>query len=219
MRSTSVGEMVLSALKRAVTRKLERVGATLGKVASPNALTLSAMMLGLLAGVVLAGVFELGENSVPLALVLIILSGLMDMLDGLVARATQRTSRVGAFLDSTCDRVVDAAVLIGLGVGGYVGWVPVSLALALSMLTSYVKSRAETLGADLSGVGVLERPERILLIVAILFAYCIFGSRLILEYGIWLFVVLAAITVVQRTLSAVTQLRCLDSKLEDSERR
>ena len=114
-----------------------------------------------------------------------LLSGLPDMLDGAVAKASGRVSRRGAFLDSVVDRLSDAAVLAGviwfavvrdLGVMAMLA----ALVLSLSLIVSYIKARAESLG----------------------FA-CNVGIALLLghaEAGLWVLVAGTAITVVQRIL-------------------
>jgi CDP-diacylglycerol--glycerol-3-phosphate 3-phosphatidyltransferase len=92
-----------------------------------------------------------------------------DGLDGTLARLTGRESRFGAFLDSTLDRLADAAVFAGLAVWGAeheseVLWLALSC-LALGFLVSYARARAEAFGVDAS-VGLFERTDR--LVVALL---------------------------------------------------
>src|SRR5207249_906173 len=101
------------------------------------------------------------------------LTALFDVLDGTVARRTNKSSTFGAFLDSTLDRMADGALLGGLAVfyalndqHRYVPMVIVCLAgLIGSFLTSYIRARAEALGLD-AKVGILQRPERVVLLSA-----------------------------------------------------
>jgi len=101
------------------------------------------------------------------------ITALFDVLDGMVARRTGRTSVFGAFYDSTLDRVADGFVLGGLAVffATRPEWwgVPVvgmcMLALVGSFVTSYTRARAEGLGID-AHVGFLQRPERVVLLSA-----------------------------------------------------
>jgi CDP-diacylglycerol--glycerol-3-phosphate 3-phosphatidyltransferase len=101
------------------------------------------------------------------------LTALFDVLDGMVARRTNRSSLFGAFYDSTLDRVADGFVLGGLAVffstrPGWPGTVMVAicvLGLIGAFVTSYTRARAEALGID-AKVGLLQRPERVVLLSA-----------------------------------------------------
>jgi CDP-diacylglycerol---glycerol-3-phosphate 3-phosphatidyltransferase len=119
------------------------------------------------------------------------------MLDGAVAKATGRNSRRGAFLDSVVDRLSDAAVLAGivwLGISRNEPRVAVlaAMVMALSLIVSYVKARAESLGYECN-VGIAERPERVVVLgVALLVGHVL--------AGLWVLAIAAAITVVQRIM-------------------
>lgn len=126
-------------------------------------------------------------------------SGVLDILDGTVARLTGRGTRFGALLDSTLDRFSDMLILgacaIHSAATGNVTYVALSiLALAHAVQISYVKARAENLVAS-CGVGFWQRPERVgLLIVALL------AGRL--PAGLWILATLPLATVVRRVLHA-----------------
>jgi CDP-diacylglycerol--glycerol-3-phosphate 3-phosphatidyltransferase len=129
----------------------------------PHALTLlgTAISLGAAADFA-AGRFRRGA-------LLAALGGVFDLSDGVVARAQGRATRFGAFLDSSLDRLVDIALLVGLAIH-YAGageplwaWVAAA-ALAGSVLTSYTKARAEFWLRDFNG-GLLERAERIVILI------------------------------------------------------
>ena len=130
-----------------------------------------------------------------------------DLVDGTMARLGGLTSRWGAFLDSTLDRIVDA-ILVGsvtyfLFHSGdnlhIVSWV----ALACGFLVSYVKARAESEGFTCEG-GFAERTERtIILLVATGFAGL--GVPYILTIGIWALAITSFLTVVYRTLQVWKQ--------------
>ena len=99
---------------------------------------------------------------------LIAAGGLFDLVDGAVARHQGRASAYGAFLDSTLDRVADLAILVGVSVhfaaAGRPAWVAVAgVALAATVLTSYIKARAEKFLERFEG-GLFERDERIILL-------------------------------------------------------
>jgi len=132
-------------------------------------------------------------------------TALFDVLDGTVARRSNKSSVFGAFLDSTLDRLADGALLGGLAVfyalspvHRNVPMVVVCLAgLIGAFLTSYIRARAEALGVD-AKVGLVQRPERFVLLSA---PQAIFGLALngwVLAIIIVFLTVTAWITVVQR---------------------
>jgi CDP-diacylglycerol--glycerol-3-phosphate 3-phosphatidyltransferase len=133
------------------------------------------------------------------------LTALFDVLDGTVARRSNKSSTFGAFLDSTLDRVADGALLGGLAVfyalnpnHHNVPMMVVCLAgLIGAYMTSYIRARAEALGLD-AKVGMVQRPERIVLLSA---PQAFFGLALngwVLGAIIVVLSITAWITVVQR---------------------
>ncbi len=149
---------------------------------------------------------------------LLLLSGVFDMLDGRVARGSGRPSKFGAFYDSTLDRVGELALFGGIALffltGGvsepWVVWaVGISIvAMGASLIVSYARARAEGLGLDCK-VGVAQRAERILgLGVPTLFFGAGPGGFLLLTI-VTLLALVAVITVVQRILHVhkVTRVR------------
>lgn len=159
----------------------------------PTLLTLLGLMLNFAAAyVVWIGELRWG------ALAFLLASG-FDMLDGSVARATGRESRLGAFLDSTFDRFSETALFVALLHDLRVDpwgppWMPEILlaALAGSLATSYVRARAEGVGQDCK-VGWLERPERVFLLVIGL----ALGGR-VLGFSIFALAALSWVTTIQR---------------------
>jgi archaetidylinositol phosphate synthase len=128
---------------------------------SPTAWTVVGLLISLLAGL---AYWTGGYRGQVLGAVLVLASGWFDIVDGAVARVTSRTSRRGAFLDSTLDRVAEVAVFAGILAGGYTQPLYVLLALSLSLLVSYTRAKADSLGVSLSGVGIGERSERLLVL-------------------------------------------------------
>jgi len=134
-------------------------------------------------------------------------TALFDVLDGTVARRTNRSSTFGAFLDSTLDRLADGAVLGGLAVFYAINPVHhnlpmlvVSLAgLIAAFLTSYTRARAEALGID-AKVGMLQRPERVVLLSAPQAFFGLVWNGWALAFIIIILTVTAWITVVQRVV-------------------
>jgi phosphatidylglycerophosphate synthase len=139
-------------------------------------------------------------------------TALFDVLDGTVARRSNKSSTFGAFLDSTLDRLADGALLGGLAVfyalnprHHNVPMVVVCLAgLIGAYLTSYIRARAEALGVD-AKVGMVQRPERIVLLSA---PQAFFGLALngwVLGVIIVFLSVTAWITVMQRMVAVYEQ--------------
>jgi CDP-diacylglycerol---glycerol-3-phosphate 3-phosphatidyltransferase len=147
----------------------------LGLGVSPDALTWAGAALS----VVTAGVAIAQGWWVPGALLLAALL-LLDSVDGQMARLSGRTTRWGAFLDSTLDRVTDAVVfgsvaawyLLRTDTLGTLGTATGLLALAVlpgALVVSYARARAEAVGAD-GNVGFAERTERLVVLLAALLA-------------------------------------------------
>jgi CDP-diacylglycerol--glycerol-3-phosphate 3-phosphatidyltransferase len=139
--------------------------------------------------------------------ILILVSGTLDIIDGKVARATNRVTKFGALYDSTLDRYSEVMIFFGAGYyfAFYAGeWVlfsinmslfailAVSIALAGSIMTSYVRARAEGLGLECK-IGMMQRPER----VVFLGFGAIFG-RYTLVIALILIAVFANLTAIQR---------------------
>jgi CDP-diacylglycerol--glycerol-3-phosphate 3-phosphatidyltransferase len=159
----------------------------------PTAVTVAGLVLSL------AGAFAIARGAFIAGGVLVIVSGICDTLDGSLARRTGRESAFGAFIDSTIDRVAELACFgalvvyyAGRGEAGRAGLVLAIVALAGSFLTSYTRARAEGLGLECR-VGLLERPERVALLVLGL----LLGARALLVV-IACLAVLTMVTSVQR---------------------
>jgi CDP-diacylglycerol---glycerol-3-phosphate 3-phosphatidyltransferase len=175
-----------------VARGLLRLGI------SPDAVTLVGTVG------VLIGALGFGSRGQFVVGALIVLGfALVDMVDGAMARARGYSTRFGALLDSTMDRLADGAVF-----GSVVYWYatkdePASVAAALiclvaSQVVSYVKARAQSLGISCD-VGIVERAERLVLVGLGALATG-FGVGWALPAALWLLAVLSLITVAQRVL-------------------
>src|SRR5213593_1651996 len=159
--------------------------------------------------VVIASATAFGLGWVRSGGLLLLVSGVFDMVDGRVARRADMTTTFGAFYDSTLDRVGESALFTGVAVYFLRGGVPPErlaaavlacfVALAASLLVSYTRARAEGLGLS-AQVGVAQRAERVLLLgVPTLFFGA--GNRGALLF--WIVVILAvatSVTVVQRVI-------------------
>jgi len=141
---------------------------------------------------------------------------LFDSLDGTMARMTGRSSRWGAFLDSTLDRVADAALF-----GGLLLWFtgrgddPVLAGVCLGALvggavTSYAKARAEGLGLTCD-VGVAERAERIIVVLVSTGLAGLLSAPWLQAVGLWVLAVLTLVTVVQRMVEVRRQVAAAET--------
>ncbi len=155
----------------------------------PNHLTLIGLGVSLLAATAFIGA------RIRTGGVLLILAGLCDFFDGSLARASGQVSTFGAFLDSVIDRYSDLVVLLGIVVlyahmSQMRGAIVAMAGLIGSMMVSYTKARAESIGVRCT-VGMMERPERMICLIA--------GALLdLLEPALWVLAVLANLTAVQR---------------------
>jgi len=134
---------------------------------TPNMLTLIGFGIAIVAAVAAA------QQAWLLAGVLVIGGGVFDLFDGALARATNTTSRVGAFLDSVFDRAGEAVVYVGIAFGGReAGSSDVALlslgALAASSMVSYTRAKSESLGftpgTGMANVGLAPREVRIVIL-------------------------------------------------------
>jgi archaetidylinositol phosphate synthase len=126
--------------------------------------------------------------------IFLLISGFFDMIDGQVARYTKKVTRKGGFLDSIFDKIAEVAIFAGLLVGGFTEPIWVLLAITLSLLVSYTRSRAESLGIKMQGIGIGERAERLLVIGII---GMIPG---LMPYAVGIVIVIAGVTFVQRII-------------------
>ena len=186
---------------------------------NPNVLSVSGLILSIFAGVMY------GMGLFFLASFVVILAGICDTLDGQLARQTGRSSKFGAFFDSTLDRYSDLSLLIGmawffsgykvlLGFNGHSitndshPWTILFIILAMtgSFMVSYCRARAEGLGLDCN-IGIMQRPERITLIVLGSFLSVIPGiGPLIIKTTLFILAVSTNITAIHRILYVRNQL-------------
>ena len=195
------GGSVVSADVRARLRDGARPLATaLGRLGvSPNALTLLGFLISCGAAALAAAQLWLAAAAVGLA------GAAFDMLDGALARATGRTSRLGAFLDSTLDRWGEGVVYAGIVAGSAAAGVTLAavlaaLAMSSAFMVSYTRAKAESVGFH-GEVGIAPRPERVLLLTAGVAAAGLTGgpgSGPWLEAALGVLFVLSAVTTVQR---------------------
>ena len=131
-----------------------------------------------------------------IASIMLLISGFFDIVDGSVARVMKKTTTRGAFLDSNFDKVSEALIFIAIAIGGLSNPILAMIALSTSILVSYLRARAESLGIELKGIGIGERAER-LLILAICGLIPISGS---IQWGIIIIILISAFSFIQRLI-------------------
>ena len=222
------GSVVSPALRQRVRDLATPIARGLGRLGlTPNALT----VIGFL-GTCAAAVAAASEAWV-VAGVLVLVFGIFDLFDGTLARATGRTTKLGAFLDSTFDRAGEAIVYVGIAIGciagGFdAGAVLAASAMAAAFMVSYTRAKAESLGftpgTGMANVGLAPREVRIVILVVGLLAAGIWGAHqiwcvlgpcpqptgggvLVLVGALGLITILATITTFQRILHVRAQSR------------
>lgn len=164
---------------------------------TPNLLTLMGLILSAASAWLYIN-WSSNRLMLLLAALTLLLSGLLDSIDGVLARMTGRVSPLGGFLDSLSDRYSDAIILGAITASGLCGLFWGLAALVGSMMVSYARSRAEASGVDMRAVGLAERAERILILsTATLLSYL---NREAIGWGVALLALLSHITVLQRVL-------------------
>lgn len=183
---------MLGRYKEQVARVSDPIARTLlGVRVRPNQLT----VLGLSCSVVSAAAFAGGRGR--LGGFLLILAGALDILDGALARVSGQDSPFGAFLDSVLDRYSDLLVLSGIvllfmRVGGVTEVAAALAAVIGTVMVSYTRARAESVGVECR-VGLMERGERLLVLIV--------GALLdLLVPAVWVVAVGANLTAVHRIL-------------------
>ncbi len=134
------------------------------------------------------------------ASVLLLLASYFDALDGAMARRFLKVSKLGGILDSVFDRIGEIALYTGIALGGLVDFSLCFWALSAALMVSYVRARVEAEGVKLKGVGIAERPERLLILLVSTFLNPLYGGSL--TWGIGLVAVLSSMTVVERVYKA-----------------
>lgn len=164
----------------------------------PNAVTLAGLVI------CAAGYIALLAGYFAPFVVAVIASSLADAIDGYVARASGRVTKLGAFLDSVSDRVEDVLLGAALLELHLVEPREAVLLVAGFLLVSYTRSRGESLGVEMAGVGLAERGERLALILLTLLIYtcCAQAARVVAL----VLLALTYITVLQRVVHATRTL-------------
>ena len=214
------GSFVSPALRARVRDLATPVARGLGRLGlTPNALTVIGF-----SGTCVAA-FAAGMQLWLVAGILVLAFGIFDLFDGALARATGRTSRFGAFLDSTLDRTGESLVYAGVAVGSMAGQliegvILAGLAATFASGVTYTRAKAESLGFH-GEVGFAPREVRLALLVVGLIATGVAGGlcdgscfpglfpppagAFPLELSLGVIALLSAVTVLQRTLHVRAQ--------------
>ncbi len=188
--------MISEGTKKGFSKLLAPIARLLGVLGvKPNYLTAFGFFVSVGAG------YLFWKGQLFWAALVLLASGLCDALDGTLARDSNRVTTFGKFLDSTLDRYSEIAVFLGIFLfyhdrigqsdqpwGGLLA----VLGMAASLMVSYSRARAEGLGEECR-VGWMERPERIILLVA----GAVFGAR-VFFWALLALVILATLTALQR---------------------
>jgi archaetidylinositol phosphate synthase len=134
--------------------------------------------------------------------VFLLLSGFFDIVDGSVARITKRISKKGAFLDSIFDKLAEVIIFGSIALGQLADSFWCLVALGMSLLVSYTRARAESLGEKLKGIGIGERAERLLIVALI----GMIPVREAMQWAIIIVSIVAGITLAQRVAVTVRRL-------------
>jgi len=201
-------------LKKGALRVIEPAISLLARNnVSPNTITTVGTLLTVAAGVVYA------TGHIMTAGWIMAVTAFFDVVDGEVARRTGRSTVFGAFYDSSLDRVADGALMAGLTVFYASNPIHHNLYMMVvclcgiigTFLVSYTRARAESLGID-AKVGVMQRPERIVLLSAPQALFGLFLNGWVLIGIIILLTVTAWITAVQRIAFVYRNTRHADNK-------
>lgn len=183
---------MLGKLRAQYEKMVAPAGATFAKLGiTPNMMTAASV-----ATATVSAYFYASHRPIGGAL-LIILTGVLDMFDGAIARATRTTSRFGATLDHVIDRYAEFLIMIGLIAGEYTPWYWGFFTIFGMIMASFTRAKAESVGGLAScTVGIAERQEKLLVLIGA----SILDPSLpgILNYGSILVGILSHITVAQR---------------------
>ncbi len=223
------GTLISPELRARVKGLMTPIAVGLGRLGlTPNALTVIGFLIACIAAV------AAGLQAWLAAGLLVIFGGVFDLFDGALARATNRVSKVGAFMDSTFDRWGEGVVYVGITAGGLAAGVAAiailaAAAMASAFMVSYTRAKAESLGfapgRGMANVGLAPREVRLVILTVGLVWAGIAGVRagecasspnllcsgdgpagtVVLEAALGLITVLATITTVQRIVATLQQ--------------
>jgi len=183
--------------------KYQRIFSGLGKAMartglSPNFFTIISLIPALIMGYF----FYIGN--VLWGLIFILISALVDVIDGNVARATGNVTVFGKVFDHSIDRYVEFILIAGIVSGGFAEPITGFIAISGMIMASYVRAKAESEGATRCDIGLMDRAEKLLIIMAgcVVYQWCASS----IDYALLFVGLLSHITVIQRLIYAKKQL-------------
>lgn len=191
--------MISDSLKPAVTRAINPIArGALALGLTPNIVTFVGAF-----GLVASALYFYPNGDLFIGTLVISFFALSDLFDGAMARISQKgASAWGGFLDSTIDRITDSAILVGLTLFLVSENDPIAAVVIASLvfgsLVSYIRAKAESMQIPCTG-GIAERTERLIVSLTAIGLEGL-GVPYALAIGIWLLLVLAVVTVIQRIL-------------------
>src|SRR5437773_3402888 len=165
---------------------------------SPNSLTALGFLLWIVASILYWGGLSGWEWGATIVVLLV--AGFLDAVDGAMARKYAKVSKFGGVLDSVLDRLGEIAVYVGLAAGALISFWLALWALSAGLMVSYVRARTAAEGVTLKGVGIAERPERLLILAFSTLLWPL--DHGILFWGVLLVAILSTITVLDRIFRA-----------------
>jgi CDP-diacylglycerol--glycerol-3-phosphate 3-phosphatidyltransferase len=189
--------MVSSAFKPAVNRVIAPIAKLAVRAGvTPNAVTLVGTF-----GTIVAAIYFYPRGELFIGTLVISFFALSDLFDGAIARLSQQgASKWGGFLDSTCDRITDSAILGAVAVYCIIEDLRIAPVVIASIVTgflvSYIRAKSESYGVACT-VGVAERTERIVIALTVI-GFEGLGVPYALTVGMWLLFSVGVITILQR---------------------
>jgi phosphatidylglycerophosphate synthase len=224
------GSFVSPELRARVRGFATPIAAGFGRLGlTPNHLTLIGF------GIAIVAAFAASQQAWIAAGLLVIFGGVFDLFDGALARATNKVSRLGAFLDSVFDRAGEAVLYLGIATGCALaefwrGALFAAAAMGASFMVSYVRAKSESLGftpgTGMANVGIAPREVRLVLLTIGLLVTGVLGGidiagvpnigllsligewflgRPVLAAALALITILATITTIQRIVHVIRQ--------------
>ena len=200
---------MLNKLRNLLESTLTRIGATFASTGlSANFWTGLGLAVSVLAAIAYTSNAFVNLDWTPwnfaavIGGIFLLVSGFFDIVDGSVARITKRISNKGAFLDSVFDKIAEVIIFAGIALGQLADSFWCLVALGLSLLVSYTRARAESLGGKLKGIGIGERAERLLIIAII----GMIPVREAMQWAMIIVSIVAGITLAQRVAVTVRKL-------------
>ncbi len=175
---------------------------------TPNALTVLGFGISALASI------AAWRQAWVAAGLLVIFGGIFDLFDGALARATNRVSRLGAFLDSVFDRAGEAVLYLGIAAGFLIAGheravILAAAAMAASFMVSYTRAKSESLGftpgTGMANVGLAPREVRLVILTVGMLIAAVAGAEPVLSITLGLITILATVTTIQRITHVIRQ--------------